>query len=83
MELCSNLPRLTIQSPSESRKKSFKRSASSQLNPGGCKRRRTKLNISLVQLFDQHAEESTLPATISILPLTSPAAATPPPPSDL
>lgn len=64
-EICSKLPYLALCSPNQPRKKSLKRSASSNHHVTNGKKRRTKLNISLLPLFDQHKEDSTSPPTLS------------------
>lgn len=65
-EICSKLPYLALCTPNQPHKKSLKRSASSNYHATNGKKRRTKLNISLLPLFDQqHQEGSTSPATPS------------------
>lgn len=75
-EICSKLPYLALCTPNQPHKKSLKRSASSNYHATNGKKRRTKLNISLLPLFDQqHQEDSTSPATPSSDSLASPSSA--------
>lgn len=62
-EICSNLPYLAIRSPDQLQKRPLKRPTSSPLYQNVHKKRRMKLNTSLLSLFDQQIEIQTAQQT--------------------